>query len=167
MLTKQSSKGQHSRGPLQGYRTTVVLFPYLQPFNWEGSAIRRCAEQRCEFEPCGTSPVSSNAFDDLNLKNAQILIKAIGKIIWLWVGQFFTIIVITSYWCWKRLVSFQPSPEWDVITITAMHIKIPLSHLQNAMHQTLEIKLIKIKPMLMTKYVRSIYGMSDSCVAGM
>jgi hypothetical protein len=41
------------------------------------------AEQRCEFEPCGTSPVSSNAFDDLNLKSPQILAKAIGKIIWL------------------------------------------------------------------------------------
>jgi hypothetical protein len=64
MLTKQSSKSQHPRGPLQGYRTTMVLFPYLQPFHLEGSAIRRCAEQCCEFEPCDTSPVSSNAFDD-------------------------------------------------------------------------------------------------------
>jgi hypothetical protein len=44
--------------------------------------------------------------------------------------------------------SFKPSPECNA-------------------YQTLEIKLIKIKPMLMTKYVRSIYGMSDSCVAGM
>jgi hypothetical protein len=26
---------------------------------------------------------------------------------------------------------FKPSPEWDIITATAMRIKIPLSHLQN------------------------------------
>jgi hypothetical protein len=35
ILAKKSSKSQHSWGPLQGYRTTLttmVLFPYLQPF---------------------------------------------------------------------------------------------------------------------------------------
>jgi hypothetical protein len=48
--------------------------------------------------------------------------------------------------------SFKPSPEWDIMTATAMRIKIPLSHLQNGIlsqppqciSNSLEIKLINM-----------------------
>jgi hypothetical protein len=60
----------------------------------------------------------------LSKPRTQILTRAISNIVKLYVWQLFSIKVITGYSCWKRLVSFKPSPEWDVVTTTAMHIKI-------------------------------------------
>ena len=60
----------------------------------------------------------------LSKPSTQILTKAISNIVKLYIRQVFAIKVVTSYRCCERLVSFKPSPEWDVITATAMHIKL-------------------------------------------
>ena len=60
----------------------------------------------------------------LSKQSTQILTRAISNIVKLYVWQLFSIKVITGYSCWKRLDSFKPSPEWDVLTTTTMHIKI-------------------------------------------
>ena len=60
----------------------------------------------------------------LSKPSTQILTKAISSIVKLNVRQVISIKVITSYICCKRLVFFKISPEWDVITATAMHIKL-------------------------------------------
>jgi hypothetical protein len=65
MLTKKSSKKIN----------ILAVFTTLSSTGFHD------AEQCYEFESCNTSLVPSNAFDDLKLKNAQILTKAIGNII--------------------------------------------------------------------------------------
>ena len=60
----------------------------------------------------------------LSKPSTQILTRAINNIGKLYVRQVFSIKVITGYRCCKRLVSVKPSPEWDVMTTTTIHIKI-------------------------------------------
>jgi hypothetical protein len=57
-------------------------------------------------------------------KSTWILTKAISNIVQLYIMQVFSSNVTTSYRCCKRMVSFKPSPEWDIMTTTAMHIKL-------------------------------------------
>jgi hypothetical protein len=60
----------------------------------------------------------------LSKRSTQILTKAIRKIVKLNAKQVFYIKVIASYICCERMISSKPSPEWDVLTTTAMHIKL-------------------------------------------
>ena len=55
---------------------------------------------------------------------AQILTRAISNIVKFYAWQVFSIKVITSNMCWILLGFFKPSPEWDNVTTTAMHIKL-------------------------------------------
>jgi len=76
-------------------------------------------EKRVDIvHPCAINLIT------LSKRSTQILTKAISNIVKLYVRQVFSIKVITSYRCCERMISFQPSPERDVITTTAMHIKL-------------------------------------------
>ena len=61
----------------------------------------------------------------------QILTRAINNIVKLYAWQVFSIKVFTSYRCWIFLGFSKPSPEWDVFTTTAIHIKITRNNKMN------------------------------------
>ena len=63
----------------------------------------------------------------LSKPSTQILTKAISNIVKLYVMQVFSINVIASNICIERMISFKPSPEWQVVTTTAMHIKLTIN----------------------------------------
>jgi hypothetical protein len=59
----------------------------------------------------------------LSKPSTQILTRANSNIVKLYFMQVFSMKVFTSYRYIKRMVSFKPSPEWDVTATTAIHIK--------------------------------------------
>ena len=54
----------------------------------------------------------------------QILTRAISNIVKLYACQVLSTKVITNNGCWIFMDFFKPSPEWDNVTTTAMHIKM-------------------------------------------
>jgi hypothetical protein len=78
----------------------------------------------------------------LSKPSTQILTKAISNIVKLYVMQVFSIKVIASYRCCERMISFKPSPEWEIITTTAMHIK--LTRNKNICLWQIDIKSVRI-----------------------